>query len=72
LSILSIRALSAIAERHIRDHGPTSVDDLVAQFTDQAVTPERAQAGIRLAVSSGRLTLDRDATVRVPTTEAAA
>jgi hypothetical protein len=73
MTILSLPALARAAEHHVEQHGPTSVDDLLAVLTRRAACPDRAEAGIRLAVIGGRLELDRDATLRTPTsTEQAA
>lgn len=73
MTILSLPALARHAERHVQTHGPVTVADLLALLTPRAADPERAEAGIRLAVVGGRLVLDRDATLRTPTaTEQAA
>jgi excisionase family DNA binding protein len=69
VTMLSLPALARAAEHHIRRHGPTTADDLVLALD---ADHEHAQAGIRLALITGRLMLDRDATLRLVSDSAAA
>jgi hypothetical protein len=62
---LSLPALSQLAEQNIAWRGPLTTDELVQLLAHRAGAIDRAQAGVRLAVITGRLTLDRDATVRL-------
>jgi hypothetical protein len=68
---LSLPVLARLAERRVRRHGPIAADALIAQLAPDASCPDRAAAGVRLAVITGRLVLDRDGTLAVaqaPTT----
>jgi hypothetical protein len=64
--LLSSTALSRIAERTVRQHGPTDIAALVDHLALAAHgDTERAEAGIRLGIIGQRLELDRGATVRI-------
>ena len=54
MSVLSLTALSRLAERHVREVGePVPVEQLVTLL--DCIDDARARAGIRLAVIAGRL-----------------
>ena len=56
MRVLSLTATSRLAERCIRLAGePMLVSDLIARLESLDVDTERAQAGVRLAVTVGRL-----------------
>jgi len=71
-TILSLPAVARLAERHVRDNhaGGLPVDELVGWLVRVRVAPDRARAGVRLAVTCGRLVaaVDGDGRqgVRVP------
>jgi hypothetical protein len=60
VTILSLSATARIAERHVRQHGPTSRDALITWLQSVDVARDRAEAGLRLAEISGRLELAPD------------
>ena len=64
-TILSLTALARIAERHVRQHGPTDVDQVIDAVELAVLDRDRATAGVRLAIIGGRLVLDRDATLKL-------
>lgn len=64
MTILSLTAIARVAERHVRTRGPQTSEDLLALLATVAADPDRAQAGLRLAVIGGRLELDADGTLR--------
>ncbi len=55
MNILSLRAVRQQAERYVRQHGPTPRAELVKQLVSIDVPDDRAAAGIRLAITIGRL-----------------
>jgi ATP-dependent protease Clp ATPase subunit len=70
-TILSLPALARVAERYVREHGTSDVDQVVDHLVLAAnFDRERAQAGLKLAVIGRLLVLDRDATIALwPITE---
>ncbi len=66
MSILSLPAIGRLAERYCRQHGqPIPRAELVKQLASVDVPPDRADAGIRLAVTVGRL-VDTPAGIAIP------
>jgi hypothetical protein len=69
-SILSLPAVSRLAERHVRERGPMTLEALVAWLCSVDVEESRVEAGVRLATTVGRLEEARDAdggeVLRVP------
>jgi len=56
MTVLSLPAVGRVVERHLRQHGqPMPRADLVKWLGTIDVQPERALAGIRLAIIVGRL-----------------
>jgi hypothetical protein len=55
MTVLSLTALSRLAERHVREAGggPVPIEQLVTLL--DCIDEARARAGIRLAVIAGRL-----------------
>lgn len=77
MRILSLTATSRLAERCVRvEGGAVPVDQLVASLASLDVDVERAQAGIRLAVTVGRLEAVADehggSQLRIPESSAVA
>ena len=55
-TILSIRALAALVERYVHEHGPhTEADVLRRLVQDQGVDTARAQRAVELAIARGRI-----------------
>ncbi len=67
MTILSLRAVRQHAERYVRQHGPTPRAELVKALEAIDVPDDRADAGIRLAITIGRLA-DTPAGIAIPTT----
>jgi hypothetical protein len=69
-TLLSLPAIARVAERHVRQRGPATRDQLLAWTATVDVASDRAEAGLRLAVTCGRLELavdsERGAIYRVP------
>ena len=66
MSILFLPAIGRLAERYCRQHGlPVPRADLVKQLGSIDVPPDRADAGIRLACTIGRL-VDTPAGIAIP------
>lgn len=67
MTILSLPAVGRVAERHLRQHGqPIPREQLVAWLDSIDVAPERAKAGLRLAITCGRL-VDTPNGLTIPT-----
>ncbi len=65
-TILSLPAVGRLAERYCRQHGqPVPRADLLKQLVLVDIPPDRADAGIRLAVTVGRL-VDTPAGIAIP------
>lgn len=65
--MLSLPALARLAEQLVLDSGPLDADTLIAKLADlDLIVPERAEAGVRLAVITGRLTLGRGGVLVAP------
>lgn len=63
--MLSLPALARLAERLVISDGPRAADDLIAKIAAvDLIDRDRAEAGVRLAVITGRLVLDREAVLR--------
>lgn len=60
----SLPALALAAEQHVRTNGPLTTADLLTLLATVTTDPDRAEAGIRLAITCGRLELDHDGTLR--------
>jgi hypothetical protein len=60
VSILSLPATARLLERRIRETGPATHDQLIAWLTSLDVARDRAEAGLRLAITCGRLELATD------------
>ncbi len=69
MSILSLPAIGRLAERHVRQHGqPIPRAALVKWLTSIDVPDDRADAGLRLACTIGRL-VDTPAGIAIPLDE---
>lgn len=70
MTILSLPAVARVAERHVRQTGPQPPKALLTWLTSIDISRERAEAGLRLATTCGRLELARHdngpATYRLP------
>jgi len=58
MSILSLPAIGRLAERHVRQHGQPIPRAALVKFLrsiDVDVPDDRADAGVRLAITVGRL-----------------
>ena len=64
-TILSLTALSSLAERYVRTNGPSEVADVVDHLILAGADRRRATTATRAALARGRLTLDSDATIRL-------
>ena len=72
MTILSTRAVSRLAERHVYSHADAiPIPELVKTLEALDVDHDRAHAGIKLAVDSGRL-LVTPSGLTVPTFKSAA
>jgi hypothetical protein len=66
MTILSLPAVARLTERHCREHGqPIMRHDLEKWLVSIDVTPERAEAGVSLAVICGRL-VDTPSGITIP------
>ena len=78
MTVLSVVAVGRLTERHVREAGqPVPVEEVVRWLVDAVgVADDRARAGVRLAVTVGRLetTTDDDdrPSLRIPTEREAA
>ena len=67
MSILSVPACARLAERHVRQHGqPIARAALVKSLEALDVERSRAEAGVRLAVTTGRI-VDAPNGLAIPT-----
>jgi hypothetical protein len=55
VAILSLPATARLLERHVRQNGPATRDQLIGWLVSVDVSHDLAQAGLRLAVTCGRL-----------------
>ncbi len=69
MTILSLPAVGRLAERHLRQHGqPIPRAQLIKALEAIDVPDDRAAAGIRLAITIGRLA-DTPAGIAIPLDE---
>ena len=66
MTILSLPAIGRLAERHVRQHGqPIPRAALVKWLRSIDVPDDRADAGVRLAITVGRL-VDTPSGIAIP------
>ncbi len=59
MTTLSIRAISELVRRHVREHGAVYLGDMIRWLRDLELPEDRARAGIARAVESGHLRVEQ-------------